>query len=629
MIAVDDFKKLGRKILVFILIWLLLIVVSVIIMVVLIFTLEGQTGSFVASYQTFTVDNVIVLKASIFQNFENSLLENVNRILYDLRHNVLFSQEFRIIAVVIATLGVLLMGITMLTGQQEITVKEFASDLIIIFGTTGLLLSPLVEYYIDFFYGIITALSDFMGKLFISGVFKSMAITYQDGTPAGNLYAPLDVVASMFFESEIANRVRLKMAALLFAGYIHYVPIIAICMLYALLLTLYVFIMFMIAKMTIIFALQCLPFFILYASINNVKIKFTKSGSQSKKYLWLLIDVGIIKPWVYLTLMSFMAALLFYALILSNIENMFAFPVSLERMNFFGSIIPLFGSLVDDILDLKRPLAHGIDYAYISEKLALLIAGVVIFKKAFMTLSELVGNLSFATGETALTGYLMKDGTNKGNGIFSSQNPIGGIINPIKDFAIQNTLQHTMGYTPESSDGKSGNKFDKQHHSLLGLIRGKTFYQKEKSINKIKNDDNFTQEEKLQKIIKELKDSSGHKSDIKESLGAKELKDEHFEKYAKELIGDKEKPEGEDKDKAEGEKIKTPEESIADRISKMTDDINKSLEKSSAEVRLRAQQEEAQSKQQNDMLKKQQEEARRKKLLEEAELLNNPNKGKF
>ncbi len=562
----EDLQKLDNKILMLIIVWLILVVVCILILFVSIFTLKGQSGSFIASKETFSVNGVIVLQKSVYQSFEfmllgeptkyvkpingvcaNGSLETgtgtckvnpqggVREILHNLRHNILFSLEFRTLAIIVAVLATALMGFSMLSGDQEITIKEFAMDILIIFGTTGLLLSPEVEKFIDFFYGIIIASADWIMDLTTSALFKVIKIQYADGSNAyaeGNVYAPLDIVAGMFFDSEIGNRVRIKLLGLLFAGYIHYVPVIGICMVFALLATLNVFLAFMMAKITILFALQCVPFFILFAAINDVKIKFKKG--QSKSFLWALIEVGIIKPWLYLALMSFLAGLLFYSLVVQNIENILNFPVKLEQIKLFGLAVPLVGDLLDTLLGLKKLVVYGLDHGDISKNLGLLIIGLIIFKKAFTTLTELINNLSFSSGESHLTNLFSGNG-----GLYSDKNTVGAIVNPVVDGLKSNTLKYSIGYNSAKSNFSEKDKslaggFRSQRNEIKKFVTGGVGFftsgmgkgLENKEISKIVANNDMSREDKLEAVQKVLKKDSVLQDDMRDYFGTKSDKNQ-------------------------------------------------------------------------------------------------------
>jgi hypothetical protein len=657
----EDLQKLGKKILMLIAVWLILVVVCVIILFVSIFVLKGQTGTFIATKETFSQNGVIVLQKSVYQEFEFMLLGTpskyvasisgkcpsgasetstgtcavspqggVREILHDLRHNIIFSLEFRTLAIIVAVLATALMGFSMLSGDQEITIKEFAMDILIIFGTTGLILSPEVEKFIDFFYGIITASADWIMDLTTNALFKVVNIQYANGSNAyveGNIYAPIDVVAGMFFDSEIGERVRIKLLGLLFAGYIHYVPVIGICMIFALLATLNVFLAFMMAKITILFALQCVPFFILFAAINDVKVKFTKKG-QSKSFLWALIEVGIIKPWLYLALMSFLAGFLFYALVVQNIANILNFPVKLEQMKLFGVTVPLIGDLLDILLGLKKLVVYGLNHDDISKNLGLLIIGLIIFKKAFTTLTELINNLAFSGGENHLTNLFSGSG-----GIYDDKNAIGSLVNPVVDSVQSNALKYTTGYNSDKSD------FSYTDKSLLGGFRSqrneiKKFFTmgeglENKKISKILGNKDMSQEDKVEAVKKILKQDSVLQDDMRNYFGTKsdknkmglyeyakqglmsedtgqwkgkdlDITDKHYDAYAKMLVGD------ETPTKIEETPKQTLEESVQDAFLDITNGLQSEGENAKDDAwQVEQEKADAEQKEKADWLKKQ------------------------
>lgn len=479
---------------------------------------------------------VFILQTSIYQFLEHYLLGEISsdgkpnggirKILYDLRHNVLFNLQFRTLAVMIAVLATALMGLSMLTGDQKITIKEFAMDVLVIFGTTGLLLSQNVEMYIDFFYGIITASASWIIDLSMNALFKVTAFKYADpGVGTVNVYAPLDVVASMFFDSEIAPRVRIKLVGMLFGGpSFMYTPVMVLCMLYALIATINVFLAFVMAKVTILFALQVMPFLILFTAINDVKIKLTK-GAKSKSFLWNLIDVGIMKPWIYLALMSFAVGLLFYFLVLKNIEDIFNFSVYVTPSTFdWIKKIPIIGKFLSTIIHNSFPRPSGLDHATTVMKLISLIFGLVAFKYAFDSLTQLVHALSFSLSEGGNMSAIFGNISKGKRGVYSKGNMVGGLVNPAVDFVQNNALKYTMGYNAKKSN------FDQKHKSLRGGFKSqrrdiKKFFTgkspENKNISSILNNKELTEAQKKNAIIKELKKDVLLQDDMRDYYGTK------------------------------------------------------------------------------------------------------------
>ena len=329
----------------------------------------------------------------------------------------------------------------------------------------------------------------------------------------------------------------------------------------------------MMAKITILFALQCVPFFILFAAINDVKIKFTKKG-QSKSFLWALIEVGIIKPWLYLALMSFLAGLLFYTLVVQNIENILNFPVKLDQIKLFGLVVPLVGDLLDTLLGLKKLVVYGLDHGDISKNLGLLIIGLIIFKKAFTTLTELINNLSFSAGENHLTNLF-----SGGGGIYGDKNTVGAIVNPVVDGLKSNVLKYSIGYNSAKSNFSEKDKslaggFRSQRNEIKKFVTsiggmGKGLENEE--ISKIIGNDDMSQEDKLEAVQKVLKKDSVLQDDMRDYFGTQsdknqmglyeykkaglmedntgqwrgkdlDITDKHYKAYAQMLVDGKETP---------------------------------------------------------------------------------------
>ena len=130
------FAKLLLKIKILAIIYCILLAVCLIYAIIIYFTNKG----FELSYQTLTTNGVYLLKSSYFQNFENAIFGNIQSVLSATRKAIVFNDTFRALTILVAVLAVVLMGFTILIGDQKITIKEFFMDVLLIFGSASILL---------------------------------------------------------------------------------------------------------------------------------------------------------------------------------------------------------------------------------------------------------------------------------------------------------------------------------------------------------------------------------------------------------------------------------------------------------------------------------------------------------
>ncbi len=331
------FQKLLLKIKILTVIYFIILLACLIYAVVIWFIDKGVS---ITSNATL-LDNIgiYVLQDSFFQKFENLLFFNIQSILSAMRKAIVFNNTFRALTILVAVLAVVLMGFTMLIGDQKITIKEFFMDILLIFGSASILLyyDPALsvnpnaevqpEKYITLLYNFLQSISDFISKMLFGTVEGFMKIEYKDNTKVG-YYAPIDVIASMFFDPKISYIFKMKLASLIFSPMFILVPLLLIILLYYLVpCVLSVFMAILLAKATIMFSIQFLPFFILFSSINDVKIKINKKA-RGMGLPMKLITEGIAQPMLFLALTSFLAGLLFYVFIITKIEGIFNFSTA-------------------------------------------------------------------------------------------------------------------------------------------------------------------------------------------------------------------------------------------------------------------------------------------------------------
>lgn len=458
----DDIKKLVKKCIAYVILYIFLLIVCLLVCILIHLAVEDPPGAFTTGRETFFVNDQFIGTTQFYQGIENIILGDIRTVLAGMREKIVFHSYFRTLAIMLATLAMVLMGFSMLTGEHKITVKEFSIDIFIIFGTVSLLLSESAIMYIDLLYNAIVDIANWVMIVFTKTIFGVTDIAFLKGeTQDVNIYAPLDIVASIFFDPAVSKKVQQKLAGLLFSGYIHFVPVIAIVMLVAFISTITVFLAFLIAKVTILMSLQILPFFILLASVNDVKIKFTKKG-KSKSYLWALIEIGILKSWVYLALMSAMAAVLYYVLVISAIENLLDFPVRVpnDSLRQGISLIPFIGGILSRVIHNSHPSALGVEQSVIAYRVLVLIVGMIAFKQAFTIMTGLINSISFEPKEGVMQNLFSGKG-----GIFDKTNHIGSMIEPMKSYVGGKILRYTTGFSSTKEN------FRHLDNSLLGLAK--------------------------------------------------------------------------------------------------------------------------------------------------------------
>ncbi len=376
-------------------VYAILIVIFCFILLSVYFEAPKSPNTFSTGMQTFLP--AYALK-STYMLLENLLFGTVYKALSVLQQNILQNITFRTLVIVIAVLATLLMGISMLTGDQKLTIKDMGTDIFIIFGTATLLLSPQAFFYLDFLYNIVTSFAKWIINSTMSALYNATSMEYAgERNGPTNIYRALDVVASIFFDPVVSARIRIKMTALMFTHAIFILPIIIIIMVLLLFLTLEIFVNLLVAKFSILLALQVLPFFIMFSAVNDVKVKLTRK-SQSRSHLMTLIDVGIMRPWIYLALMGFITLLLFETTVLRFLRDIFNFAVYISPNTLFtnSGLWKLLG--FDRLLHDSIPTPAGIRINDIFIKVVGLVCGMALFNTVFEVASKLIQTITFDAG---------------------------------------------------------------------------------------------------------------------------------------------------------------------------------------------------------------------------------------
>jgi hypothetical protein len=457
------FEALLTKIAIYLTIYAIALAICLVYAIVIYFTSDHIE----LSAETLTTNGVYVLKSSFFQKFEDVIFGNISSILSSIRKAIIFNNTFRALTILVAVLAVVLMGFTMLIGDQKITIKEFFFDILIIFGSASILLyyDPTLsvepnavvrpEKYITLLYNFLQSISNFISKMLFGTVSDVMKIQYQDGTVVG-YYAPIDVVASLFFDDTIAFRFKIKLAALICSPVFIFIPLLLLVLLYYLVpCVLTVFIAILLAKTTIMFAIQFLPFFILFSSINDVKIKISKKAKGMGLSMKLIVE-GIAQPMLFLALTSFLAGFLLYIFVISNLNDIFNFRTVnrdvFQMPNFaecfecdwlswdaLWCAIKLAICLAENLLKMIvfaalnavfPPLnqAEGLSFDTFFWGLMKLWIGIVAFKYTFGKISPIMVNL--------IGGSAASDLFTKGEGIYDTKkNSVGQLVQQGQDVA--------------------------------------------------------------------------------------------------------------------------------------------------------------------------------------------------
>lgn len=454
-------KGLVTKVVGILAMWIILMLICVIVIIFMCIAPDGDVKhTFDATYKTW--DNARSIK--IYSIVEGWFIIPLNEIFGQFRERVIYSTEFRLVVLLIVVLATGLMGLAMVVGEQKITVKEFAMDVIIIFGSAAFLLSPQVGYYMDFFYNdLIVAASNWAISVFTEAIFSLMDlnVTLDKSNPT---YSVMDMVAAIFFDETVAARVRTKLLGLLFAGYIHYVPVLVIVLFYAVLSTASIFFAILSGKLTIMLTLQFVPFFIMFASINDVKIKVSKNPKHSgKSFLWNLIDGGIIQPWIFLTLISFASGIMLYAFVLAALDDLLTFVVVMDEKN-AGlrplTYIPIFGELIRLFIKVL-PKAVGLNAQHMHSTLLQAIFGVMLFRMTFPSVVSYVQSVALSANAGKAASKMFTEN----GGVFSSQNSIGFVNERIigAPMAASETLGAAImsGGSPSAIAGSAKKSMDK------------------------------------------------------------------------------------------------------------------------------------------------------------------------
>ncbi len=456
------FTDLMVKIKAYLVIYLIVLVICRIIGIVLFF--YSGFSDVNLSTETLTTNGSYVLQTSFFQGIENNLFGNIQAVLSNTRKAIVFNEIFRATAILVSVLAVTLMGFTMLIGDQKITIKEFFWDIFLIFGSTSILLyydptlsvdpnapaSP--EKYITLIYNFLLSISNFISETLFSTV-KGMNISYKDHTPVG-YYAPLDVVSSLFTDSEISWRFLVKFGALMLSEVFVLVPlIIIVCAYFLIPVVLTTFVAILLAKVTIMFALQFLPFFILFSSINDVNVKINKQ-SKGLDFTTKLITQGIVEPLMFLALTTFVVGFLMKILIVDNINEILSFsvmsvdllePLDCQWWNVVCHAKNLFFKAFNVLLP-KVAVARDISMAKFFSGTMQLFVGIFAFKQLYPEISSIMQNLmSRAPG----TGSAASGIFESGGGLYEKKNVAAGIVGETYGSAVHSTLKGGFGYDNE------------------------------------------------------------------------------------------------------------------------------------------------------------------------------------
>lgn len=415
-------KGLAAKVVGVLLMWIILILVCV--LIVIFMCIASDTGAkftFDASYKTW--DNLRSIK--IYVVLENWFVSSLNSMLLQFRERVIHSTEFRAVTLLIVVLATGLMGLAMVVGEQKITVKEFAMDVMVIFGSAAFLLSPQVGYYLDFLYNdVVAAASNWVIAVATEAIFNAMDITTVMLDKSNPTYGVMDMVAAIFFDETVATRIRTKLIGLLFAGYIHYVPVLSIVMFYAVFSTAGIFFAILAGKLTILLTLQFVPFFVMFASINDVKIKVSKNPHhKGKSFLWNLIDGGIIQPWIFLTLISIASGLMLYVFVLIPLNDLLTFTVYIYEYNGFlrpATQIPIFGDFIG-VFVKTLPKAVGLNDNAMHLNLLQAILGIVVFRMSYPYVVAYVKSVALSANAAQGASRIFTEN----GGVFSSKNSVG------------------------------------------------------------------------------------------------------------------------------------------------------------------------------------------------------------
>ena len=485
------------KIKVYMIIYFFLLILALLYAIIVYYT----AGNVELSSETFTTNGVYVLESSFWQRMENILFGNIQETLSRMRKAIVFNDIFRAIVILVAILAITLMGFTMLIGDQKITIKEFFSDILLIFGSASILLyydptlsvDPSVpaqpEKYITLLYNFLQSISQFFSTMLFGSVDGYMSIKYTDGSPVG-YYAPLDVVTSLFTDKGVSERFKLKLAALILSPAFVFVPLVLIATLYFLLpCILTVFVAILLAKVTIMFTLQFVPFFILFASINDVKIRISKK-SKGLNYLGKIIITGLAEPLVFLALTSFVAGFLFYIFVVINISDIFDFSISTRKVDlgnnehceWYDAPCLLKKAAYSVIEKAMLPITspQGFNFTKFFFASIQLIAGIKLFEHLFGKITAIIGNL--------VSGGAAGKMINSGKGLFDKKdNDIGKMVDSAYQKNMDWAINKTMGSDTRTDEEKKEKPDDKEKTGLVyGFVQKHSDAASQAIVNKIK-----------------------------------------------------------------------------------------------------------------------------------------------
>jgi hypothetical protein len=413
-----------------ILVWLIAIILCIFAIFIIWVSANSNADKFDATYRTW--DNVKSIE--LFSVIEGWFMVPLRQTFDAFQKGVIFSSEFRFVLILIVVLEVCTMGLALLIGHDKLTVKDIGIDILITFGGAAILLSPNVMEYLNFCYGLITGAESWALGIARNAILQMMQSSYYIDVSSNPTYAVMDMIAGTFFDPVIAKRVQTKMIGLLFAGYVHFVPVLAIVLFYCVLATFSVFLAILSAKLIVFFTLQLIPFFLLFSALNDAKVKVSKDlKAKGQSFLWTAIDVGIIQPSLFIIMISLVSNFLLYAFILSPLNDILTFTVYIHTENqWLESLtwIPIFGGFLELFIK-KYPKAIGVNHDLLFQKIFFMIIGLIFFKNMFPMVCEMVKAVCIAAGG-AVAGAFTKNG-----GVFSAKNSVTGAVEQLGDAPVE------------------------------------------------------------------------------------------------------------------------------------------------------------------------------------------------
>lgn len=456
----DDIKQnVGMVITVLILLIVLWIIAMLLCVFVIFIVWAGSSVipmRFDTTYKTW--DNLQSIE--FFSVMEGWFINPLQGMFANFQRSVVSSSEFRFVLLLIVVMEVCVMGLALLIGHDKLTVKDIGVDILITFGGAAMLLSPHFIDYFNFAYGILTGAEAWLMSIFRDGILQIMSSSSYINYGSNPTYTVMDMIASVLFDPVVAKRVQTKMMGLLFAGYIHFVPLLAIAFFYCIISAFSVFFAIIGAKIIVLFTLQFIPFFLLFSALNDAKVKVSKNlKSKAESFLWTAVNVGIIQPSLFIIIISFAANFLLFALVLSPLDDLLTFTVYMHIENAWimpMGRIPIVGKFF--LFFVKTyPKAISVNHNHMFTKLFNMIMGVFIFRQMFPMVSGAVSMLCTSSGNAATNLF-----TTAGGGVFSNKNEIGKVMEPIQSAPVSAVKAGASGIM------KVGGEAAKIASSLMG-----------------------------------------------------------------------------------------------------------------------------------------------------------------